>query len=59
MLIMVTMMLMIVTMIPARFTMPVIVSDIISCTFHMIFHYVPPPQIRTRKFSKCTHFGER
>ena len=40
MLIIVTMMLMIVTMIPARFTMPVIVSDIISCTFHMIFHYV-------------------
>ena len=33
------------------------VSNTNYISFRLIFHYVPPP--RYRKFSKCTHFGER
>ena len=52
-LITVTMILIIVTTIPA---IPTTISNIL-CTFHYIFHYIPPPKYW--KFSKCTHFGER
>ena len=45
-LISVAIILMIVTTIPIT---PMIVSGIISCTFHFIFHYVSPPKYR--KFS--------